>query len=155
MQIDYRTQAIAEGHIVVAVSIASRVLSEPISSRSANVEIARRHGPIIAIWVLLVKRFIYPVANNYLSNLLNPIVPKPIDIDDKKYNTKSIHLKVFITKLVIIIKINAIVKLRYFVEILFINLISFINSTIIKTIDIKLAYVVKYPKLKNFPYYPL
>ena len=154
MQIDYRTQAKAVGHIAVA-GITSRVLIELASSRAARAETARRHGPIIAIWVLLVKRFIYPVANNYLSNLLNPIVPKLIDIDDKKYNTKSIYLKVFITKLVIIIKINAIVKLRYFVGILFINLISFINSTVIKTIDIKLAYVVKYPKLKNFPYYPL
>ena len=112
MQIDYRTQANAVGHIVEAASTARRVLIEPKSSRSANDEIGRRHGPIIAIWVVLVKRFIYPVANNYLSNLLNPIVAKLIDIDDKKYNTKSIYLKVFITKLVIIIKINAIVKLR-------------------------------------------
>ena len=53
----------AVGHTVVAASIASRALNELVSRRAARVEIARRHGPIIAIWVLLVKRFIYPVAN--------------------------------------------------------------------------------------------
>ena len=68
MQIDYRTQAKAVGRSVDAVSIASRVLTELMSSRSANVEKGRRHGPIIDIWVLLVKRFIYPVANNFLKN---------------------------------------------------------------------------------------
>ena len=64
MQIDYRTQAIADDHPVGA-STASRDLIELVSRRGARVEIGRRHGPIIAIWVLLVKRFIYPVAKNF------------------------------------------------------------------------------------------
>jgi len=51
LQIDYRTQASAVGHIAVAVSIASRDLTELASRRGAIVEIARRHGPIIAILV--------------------------------------------------------------------------------------------------------
>ena len=70
MQIDYRTQAIGAGH-PVDVSMASRDLIEPVSSRGARVEKARRYGPIIAIWVVLVKRFIYPVANNLMTLKLN------------------------------------------------------------------------------------
>ncbi len=53
--IDYRTQAIAVGHPAAAVSIASRVLTEPTSSRSVSVEIGRRHGPIIPILVEISK----------------------------------------------------------------------------------------------------
>ena len=70
LQIDYRTQAKAVGHPVV-VSNASRALTEPDSRRAARAEMVRRHGPIRAIWVVLVKRFIYPVANPaYIKKLL-------------------------------------------------------------------------------------
>ena len=49
--IDYRTQAIAAGHIVVAVGIARHDLHELDRSGSASVEVVRRHRPIIPILV--------------------------------------------------------------------------------------------------------
>ena len=53
--IDYRTQAKDVGHTAAAVGTARRVLIELAGGRSANIEVGRRHRPIIPILVEISK----------------------------------------------------------------------------------------------------